>query len=130
MFTLLRAHHDELTAAMQQLCEAPAEGDCLIMAADALQQRASEMLKQVGRCYSDVLVLGRGCSALDLAPPTGTPWNRTVPHVQGQLQAEAPADDEAEQRHSLQCGPITLTRCVIWCDLLNGCHVRSCPDGQ
>ncbi len=45
--TLHRAHHDELTAVVQPVSDYVPEGGCLITAADALQQRVSELLEQV-----------------------------------------------------------------------------------
>ena len=43
-----REHHNELTAAVEQVCrDSAADGCCLLLAADALQQRVADMLESV-----------------------------------------------------------------------------------
>ena len=43
-----RAHHDELTVAVQHAAAQSPEAGCLLVAADALLQRVAELIEQVG----------------------------------------------------------------------------------
>lgn len=43
-----RAHHDELTVAVQHAAAQSPEAGCLLVAADALQQHVAELIEQVG----------------------------------------------------------------------------------
>ena len=50
---ICRAHHDVLTVAVQQAAAQSSEAGCLLVAADALQQRVAELIEQVA-CVQDV----------------------------------------------------------------------------
>ena len=45
---ICRAHHDELTVAVQHAAAQSPEAGCLLVAADALQQRVAELIERVG----------------------------------------------------------------------------------